>query len=184
MTRKGLFFHSRGNGNRMNYQALCLFVFPCIFVALSSAPSSHAHGSTPHAGAENDHLAVMRQVKEKIPEEYRIIDRTPVVPSEESLRRGREIYRTFCLVCHGEKGAGDGPAAKGMKTPPANFLDTKHSAMYGPGEKFWIVGNGIDAVQMPGFSRQIAPLDRWHVVNYILSLQTSGEKSRAYPKKH
>jgi hypothetical protein len=33
-------------------------------------------------------------------------------------------------------------AAYVLKTPPANFLDHKHSAIYGPGEKYWIIGNG------------------------------------------
>ncbi|MFO7635178.1 MAG: c-type cytochrome, partial [Caldilinea sp.] len=28
----------------------------------------------------------------------------------ESAATGAEIYKTYCLACHGERGAGDGPA--------------------------------------------------------------------------
>lgn len=57
-----------------------------------------------------------------------------------------------------------------MKTPPANFLEKKHSAIYGPGEKYWIIGNGTGKTGMPAFS-QLTPVQRWHLVNYIIHLQ-------------
>src|SRR5262245_14290868 len=33
----------------------------------------------------------------------------PVPASADALARGRELYETFCLVCHGRSGLGDGP---------------------------------------------------------------------------
>lgn len=39
----------------------------------------------------------------------------------EVLNRGAEVYRLRCASCHGYAGAGDGPAARGLKHPPTNF---------------------------------------------------------------
>jgi mono/diheme cytochrome c family protein len=34
---------------------------------------------------------------------------------------GPETYKTYCAVCHGMTGKGDGPAATALKTPPADL---------------------------------------------------------------
>ncbi len=44
---------------------------------------------------------------------------------EEELARGRELYRTKCLHCHGVSGGGDGPTAKFLIPRPRNFRDGK-----------------------------------------------------------
>lgn len=134
--------------------------------------SAFAHGvEHRHAEKSGGHMEAMYRVKANMPEEYSLMDRTPVTPTEQSLVNGRELYLKHCAVCHGQEGKGDGPAAKGMNPSPANFLDLDHSSIYGPGEKFWLIGNGSSETGMPGFSSQIKPLDRWYLVNYILSLQ-------------
>lgn len=38
------------------------------------------------------------------------------------LTRGEEVYETRCAPCHGEGGAGDGPAAAAIVPKPRNFL--------------------------------------------------------------
>lgn len=34
---------------------------------------------------------------------------------------GKEMYTAYCAACHGASGAGNGPAATALKTPPANL---------------------------------------------------------------
>jgi mono/diheme cytochrome c family protein len=34
---------------------------------------------------------------------------------------GKEMYLAYCASCHGVNGAGNGPAASALKTPPANL---------------------------------------------------------------
>lgn len=34
---------------------------------------------------------------------------------------GEEMFNTYCAVCHGKSGKGDGPAASAFKIPPANL---------------------------------------------------------------
>lgn len=41
--------------------------------------------------------------------------------SAETLNQGRDLYRVHCVSCHGENGAGDGPAARSLKYPPQDF---------------------------------------------------------------
>ena len=113
----------------------------------------------------------MLQLKEQVPQEYRIMNRTPVTPDAQSLKHGAELYQRYCLACHGAEGRGDGPAAGGLEPAPANFRDLEHSAIYGPGEKYWIIGNGSGATGMPGFANELSPRDRWDLVNHIYRLQ-------------
>ena len=126
--------------------------------------------------SKSDHMQAMRALKERVPMELRIMERTPIYPDEQSLARGEELYNQQCAVCHGRQGRGDGPAASGLQTPPANFLDERHSNIYGPGEKFWLIANGSNETGMPSFS-QLSPIDRWHLVNYIYHLQAEGSGS-------
>ena len=34
---------------------------------------------------------------------------------------GSEMYKTYCAVCHGQDGKGNGPAAPALKTPPTDL---------------------------------------------------------------
>jgi mono/diheme cytochrome c family protein len=34
---------------------------------------------------------------------------------------GKEMFNSYCAVCHGKDGQGGGPAASALKTPPANL---------------------------------------------------------------
>ena len=150
---------------------LFLFVIPLLMLAISTSPLQ-ANGKDHHQpdAETSKHMQSMMAIKKGVPEEYRIMERTPILPSKKSYQRGRELFVQNCSVCHGEKGNGKGPAAAALKTPPANFLDKKHSSIYGPGEKYWIIGNGMGKTGMPAFSH-FTPLNRWDLVNFILQLQ-------------
>ena len=152
-------------------------------ILIMTAPQGLAHEKEHHHDDDmmSEHMQAMMAVKKEIPEEYRIMERTPVLPDEDSLQRGRELFLQNCKVCHGEKGDGQGPAAASMKTPPANFLDLDHSATYGPGEKFWIIGHGNSKTGMPPFP-QLTPAERWDLVNHILFLQQGNPGEEHMPE--
>lgn len=47
--------------------------------------------------------------------------------SPETLNQGRDLYFKYCVSCHGDTGAGDGPAARSLKYPPRDFRLAKFS---------------------------------------------------------
>ncbi len=44
-----------------------------------------------------------------------------VTATHTSAASGKEMFDTYCAVCHGAMGKGDGPAANAMKKAPANL---------------------------------------------------------------
>ena len=49
------------------------------------------------------------------------------VASASSAYEGRSLYVSYCLLCHGTGGKGDGPLAKAMKISPADLTTTVRS---------------------------------------------------------
>ena len=45
---------------------------------------------------------------------------------------GKEMFASYCAVCHGKDGKGNGPAASAMKTPPTDLttLAQKNGGKY------------------------------------------------------
>lgn len=97
----------------------------------------------------------------------------PYVADKPALARGKHVYETFCLVCHGTGGAGDGPIIGRFPNPPS-LVDQRpapfRSARNLPdGALFHIItrGQGI----MASYAVQVRPNDRWLAILYIRSLQ-------------
>ena len=93
----------------------------------------------------------------------------PVAASDSSLVNGRKYYQINCAVCHGDAGAGDGPATKfGM---PGISIVTDMTRSRTDGYLFGMIRNGRGL--MPPYNR-IEDMDRWDVVNYVRGLQGAG----------
>ena len=45
----------------------------------------------------------------------------PSSPSPEDVEAGRQLFRVYCVGCHGVTARGDGPAAERLGTPPADL---------------------------------------------------------------
>lgn len=91
----------------------------------------------------------------------------PVPPTPAALARGHEVYQTFCAVCHGARGAGDGPLIPRFPNPPAytsaRLLDMPD------GQIFHVITRGSG--MMPAYGGQISPEDRWRAVHWLRRLQ-------------
>lgn len=84
----------------------------------------------------------------------------------ENLERGKVAYGIYCMVCHGEKGDGQGPLFVNKKYiyPPGNLLSEKMRA--NPEADIYhviTVGWGI----MGEHGSMITPDDRWKIAMYI-----------------
>jgi mono/diheme cytochrome c family protein len=102
----------------------------------------------------------------------------PVPASSEVQSRGRFLYQRHCAMCHGDKGKGDGPAARlhaeRAKRAPQDLTDAKVQAAMTDGEIFWKVSTGLKEngqVIMPLYSDEIpAEADRWKLVHSVRAL--------------
>jgi mono/diheme cytochrome c family protein len=76
------------------------------------------------------------------------------------------VYEANCVVCHGETGRGDGPAAAGLRPQPADFR-VHLAAGHTDGQLFDWITNGVAGTSMPAFRDQLTEEERWHVLNFI-----------------
>lgn len=91
----------------------------------------------------------------------------PVAADIRSVARGKALFETYCLVCHGVKGVGDGIVGK--KFLPPTDLSGRYVQEEPDGEIYYTITYGGLAV-MPLYGDAIPPEDRWHLINYIRTL--------------
>jgi mono/diheme cytochrome c family protein len=80
-----------------------------------------------------------------------------------TLDKGKALYETYCLVCHGAEGKGDGPIAS--KIPPPTSYKSDRVMGFLPGRLFQVVTLGSN--KMPSYAAQLSPDDRWLIITYI-----------------
>ena len=87
---------------------------------------------------------------------------------------GAIVYKHACEQCHGETGAGDGPAAPFMLPRPRIFAEnssykfrtTPSGELPTDQDLFDIISRGLPGTAMPPFSA-LAEQERWDLVAYI-----------------
>ena len=84
--------------------------------------------------------------------------------------RGAPLYAQHCSVCHGETGAGDGPASVGMTPPPANLRDVQRLDRLSLYAIYNTLGLGVEGTDMPSFADQLDERQRWDLATYIAGL--------------
>ena len=83
-----------------------------------------------------------------------------------AIERGRLVFKSFCMHCHGTTGAGDGMVAvRGFPPPPS--LTAENAMSLPQGRMFHIITYGQG--NMPSHSALVSPDDRWKVILYIVS---------------
>jgi mono/diheme cytochrome c family protein len=89
---------------------------------------------------------VMIASTQETKKEIKHVPITPVSPAS-----GQEMYKTYCAVCHGTDGKGNGPAADALKVPPTDLtaLAAKNGGKY-PALKVSAVISGEDALPAHG----------------------------------
>ena len=92
----------------------------------------------------------------------------PLAADAASLAKGYEIFMAECESCHGRAGRGDGPEAQDLEATVPDLtvhdaLDERDGALY------WKLTLGRKP--MPSYSKLLSNEDRWHVVNYLRTLE-------------
>ena len=117
---------------------------------------------------------------------------SPFPSSQATIQRGADLFRVNCAVCHGAGAEGDGPMQ--VKLEEAGYpgvianLTTGATPNRPDGEVFFIISHGWAATMMemgmseevaterslmPPFRKLITEDDRWMIVHYLRSIESS-----------
>ena len=96
-----------------------------------------------------------------------IPESNPLKRTKKVLARGKHLYQTFCLTCHGVTGEGDGPLIPKYPNPPA--LSSRRLMAMTSTELYRVITEGKR--DMPSHAGQIEEVDRWALIHYVESLQ-------------
>jgi mono/diheme cytochrome c family protein len=74
---------------------------------------------------------------------------------------------TYCVVCHGPKGDGQGYIVPKFPMPPS--LYSPKVTNWPDGRIYHVITHGQNL--MPSYASQILPEDRWAVIHYVRALE-------------
>jgi len=115
-------------------------------------------------------------------EEFHVIDYGTQIPtSEESIKKGKDVFmnKGKCVECHGQEGRGNGNLTQrddwGFPIFPANLakpwnIRGNRRDPYNPKNIFREVSTGLNGTPMPSFADTLTVEDRWNVANFVMSL--------------
>ncbi|BCS31137.1 hypothetical protein TBR22_A03370 [Luteitalea sp. TBR-22] len=86
------------------------------------------------------------------------------------LDRGQQRFNIYCAPCHSPLGDGNGTVVQRGYKRPASY-HTERLMSIPIGYFYDVITNGFG--QMPDYSAQVAPADRWAIAAYIRALQLS-----------
>jgi mono/diheme cytochrome c family protein len=90
----------------------------------------------------------------------------PLAETPETIAEGEALYRTYCALCHGDGGDGDGELAGHYRRMPP--LTAPHVLNYPDGFVYAIVREG--GRNMPRFGDALSVDERWALVHYLGTL--------------
>lgn len=149
-----------------------------------AVPKLPVEGTVPRSSASTFKIPTAPQVQpyyyadtedERTRATNELID-NPYHITDAGLETGKQLYNTFCAICHGEKGDGNGYLARdggAYPVAPAILISDEfiaasngrfyHSIMYGKN-------------LMGAYKDKLSYEERWQVIHYIRSLQAKEKK--------
>ena len=129
-----------------------------------SMPRNPVEGTVPVTGAP---IAFDGETADRIT--------NPRTRTSASINRGKIVYETYCLICHGGGGKGDGPISADAGGPFAGIasLVSDDANRRTDGYLFGVIVNAqaMGRALMPRYGDKIRGTDRWDLVNYVRTLQ-------------
>ncbi len=119
-------------------------------------------GFTPYAYRDQPDLAAT-QLKNPLPR------------TREVFYRGKTMFETYCLVCHGPGGMGDGTIVPKFPRPPS--LQSDKVRQWTDGRIYHVITVGQNL--MPSYASQIVESDRWAIIHYIRAIQRAARPTAA-----
>lgn len=92
---------------------------------------------------------------------------------------GTQVYAAQCAGCHGDLGAGDGPAAGALDPPPRDLADRGWIAGHTDDQLAGTLVAGVPGTAMPSFADTLDPAQMQAVIDHLRQL--AGGVPRAHP---
>jgi mono/diheme cytochrome c family protein len=93
--------------------------------------------------------------------------RNPMPDTAATAAEGALLFQTFCFVCHGPRGAGDGPLIPRIPNPPSYTSERVRTMPVGRIFHVITFGSG----RMPSYASQVAQRERWLIAAHVQTLQ-------------
>jgi mono/diheme cytochrome c family protein len=109
-------------------------------------------------------------------------DKNPIPATAENIEAGKQIFASYCIVCHGRDGQNTGVPFANSISPPIPSLASADIQRYTDGQLRWIIENGISPSGMPASRGILSDDDIWTIVVYLRHLPPAGSlgEPRAY----
>ncbi len=101
-------------------------------------------------------------------------DINPVHASPNAIADGKQLFNSYCMVCHGLDGQNTGVPFAQTLSPPVPSLAGNQVQAYSDGQLKWIIKNGIWPSGMPPSTGEFSDDDMWRMVLYIRHLPPKG----------
>ena len=101
-------------------------------------------------------------------------DINPVAATPEAIADGKQMFSSYCMVCHGLDGQNTGVPFARTVSPPIPSLASPEVQVYTDGQLKWIIENGIYPSGMPPSKGDFSDDDMWRMVVYIRHLPKAG----------
>jgi len=98
---------------------------------------------------------------------------SPLEATPERIAAAEQRYSANCVLCHGAKGDGRGPASRALRPHPMNFSDADLMATVSDGELFHAISAGSHGSAMVGFSQNFDEEKIWELVLYLRQFSDS-----------
>ncbi|CAM3814518.1 Cystathionine gamma-synthase [Pseudomonas reidholzensis] len=92
--------------------------------------------------------------------------------------RGGVLYAQHCSICHGDSGAGDGPAGLGLEPPPSNLRSVERLDQLSLLDLYNTLSLGVEGTDMGSFADQLDERERWDVAAYIASFTADPQAAK------
>lgn len=89
--------------------------------------------------------------------------------TEESVEKGKKLFATQCVMCHGKTGNGKGDLAAVMHVKPPDFTNPETLSARTDGEIFTIINVGSPS--MPAEAKRLKTKQAWDLVNFLRTLE-------------
>ena len=137
-----------------------------ILISLTFAGLLYASLASFTNDSKSKHVA-MQQKKWVAPASADKIE-NPFKNDASSIKKGQKTFVQLCIICHGNKGKGDGIAGAALNPKPANFTLTSFQSQ-SDGAIFWKMTEG--RAPMASYKEILKREERWNLVNYLRTLK-------------